>query len=117
WPHLSHRAGPRPGADPRRVAPRLSLPTKLLISDRSTHGTCPENGAKRWTDDVTRVAGHARDFRAVDEFDRIGAARVLRNLGIGEVDGPVLLEHHVLEHGAEAQRLENVRLALRRQVD
>ena len=56
-------------------------------------------------------------FALLDEFDRIGAARVLRDAGVGEVDGAVLFEHDVLEHGAEAQRLEDVRLALRRQVD
>ena len=40
----------------------------------------------------------------------IGAARVLRDAGVGEVDGVVLVEHDVLQHGAEAQGLEDVRL-------
>ncbi len=40
-----------------------------------------------------------------------------RDARVGEVHAVVVLEHHVFQHGAEAQRLENVRLALRREVD
>ena len=56
-------------------------------------------------------------FALLDELDRVGAARVLRDAGVGEVDGAVLFEHDVLQHRAEAQRLEDVRLVFRRQVD
>ena len=68
-------------------------------------------------DHVGRMAGHARDFRVVDELDRIRAARVLRDARVGEVHAVVFIEHHVLQHRAEAQRLENVRLVLGREVD
>ena len=38
-------------------------------------------------------------------------------LRVGEVDVAIVIEHDVLQHRAEAQRLENVRLAFRREVD
>ena len=66
---------------------------------------------------IGRMAGNARDFRVVDELDRIRAARVERDARIGVVHAVVFIEHHVFEYRAEAQRSENVRLALGRQVD
>ena len=63
------------------------------------------------------MSGDARDFRVLDELDGIGAARVLRDAGVGVIDVVIFIEHHVFQHRAEAQRLENVRLALRREVD
>ena len=66
---------------------------------------------------IGRMAGHAGDFRVLDELDRICAARVQRDAGVGVVHAVVFIEDHVFEHRAEAQRLENVRLALGREVD
>ena len=68
-------------------------------------------------DDVGRMAGHAGDLGVADELNGIGAARVLRDAGVGEVHGAVVLEHDVFQHRAEAQGLEDVRLVLRREVD
>ena len=56
-------------------------------------------------------------FALCDELDRIRAARVLRDARVGVIDAVIVIEHHVLEHRAEAQRLEDVRLALGREVD
>ena len=56
-------------------------------------------------------------FAFCDELDRIGAARVLRDARVGVVDAVVVVEHDVLQHRAEAERLEDVRLALGREVD
>jgi len=64
------------------------------------------------------VPRHAGYFCVSDKLDRIGAARVLRNAGVAKLDVPVgLVEHHVLEHRAETQGLENVGLGLIGQVD
>ena len=53
----------------------------------------------------------------MNELDRIRAARVLRDARVGVIDVAVFIEHHVLQHRAEAQRLENVRLVLGREID
>ena len=46
------------------------------------------------------------------------APRVLSMIArVGVVHAVVFIEHHVFEYRAEAQRLENVRLALGREVD
>ena len=63
------------------------------------------------------MAGDAGDLRVLDELDRIGAAGVLRDARVGVIDVVIFIEHHVLEHRAETQRLEDVRLALGREVD
>ena len=82
-------------------------------ADRRQHA----EGVAGQEDHVGRMAGHAGDLRVADELDRIRAARVLRDARVGEVDVVVLIEHDVLQHRAEAQRLEDVRLALGREVD
>ena len=66
---------------------------------------------------IGRMAGCARDFRVVDEFDRIRAARVECDPRVRVVHAVVFIEHHVFEYRAEAQRPENIRLALWREVD
>ena len=68
-------------------------------------------------DHVGRMAGDAGDLRVLDELDRIRAARVLRDARVGVIDVAIFIEHDVLEHRAEAQRLKDVRLVFRREVD
>ena len=64
-----------------------------------------------------RMAGHAGNLRVLDELDRISAAGVLRDAHVGVIDRPIFLEHDVFQHRAETERLENVRLAFRGQID
>ena len=40
-----------------------------------------------------------------------------RDAGVGEIDRAIFIEHDVLQHRAEPQRLEDIRLVFRRQVD
>ena len=63
------------------------------------------------------MAGDAGNLGVVNELDRIRAARVLRDARVGVIDHAIFIEHDVLQHGAEAQRLENIRLVLRRKID
>ena len=60
----------------------------------------------------------AGDLGVLDVLDRVRAARVLGNAGVVVVgdarDGVV---HDVLEHGAEPDRVEDLRLLLRAEVD
>ena len=55
-----------------------------------------------------RAAG---DLRVLDELDGICPACVLCDVRVGVIDVMIFIEHHVLEHRAEAQRLEDVQLA------
>src|SRR5437763_650931 len=68
-------------------------------------------------DDVGRVAGDAGDASVANELDRVGAAGVLRDARVGEIDGPVVPQGHVLQDGAEPECGEDVRLVLGREVD
>src|SRR5580693_8092906 len=63
------------------------------------------------------MARNAWDFRILDEFYRIGAAGVLSKADVGIVDQTVLIEHHVLQHRAKTDRLEDLRFVLGRQID
>ena len=68
-------------------------------------------------DYVGRMTGDAGNLRVLNELDRIRATSVLRDARVGVIDVAIFIEHDVLEHGAEAQRLENVRLVFRREID
>src|SRR4051812_11892995 len=63
------------------------------------------------------MASDARDLRIADKLDRIRPTRIQSDAGVGVVDTVILVEHHVFQHRAEAERLENVRLALGGEVD
>ena len=63
------------------------------------------------------MSGDARDFRVLDKLDGIGATGILGNANVSVIDVVIFIEHHVFEHRAETQRLEDVRFALRRQVN
>ena len=87
---------------------------RIEFRDRRQHA----EGIAREEDDVGRVTGDARDLRVADELDRIGAARVLREAGVAEIDVPVFgIEDDVLQHRAEVERVEDFRLGFRGQVD
>src|SRR5262249_53384155 len=43
--------------------------------------------------------------------------RVLRKARVCEIDGAVVIEHYIFEDRTEPQRLENVRLAFRGEID
>jgi hypothetical protein len=58
-----------------------------------------------------RVPRAAADLRVLDELDGICPACVLSDVGVGVIDVMIFIEHHVLEHRAEAQHLEDVQLA------
>ena len=60
---------------------------------------------------------NARNLRILDELYRIGAAGVLGNADVCIIYQMVLIEHNVLEHRAEAERLENIPFVLGREVD
>src|SRR5262249_44428066 len=66
---------------------------------------------------VRRVACNAWNLRVLDEFYRISAASVLRNADVCIIYQMVLIEHHVLEHRAKTERLEDLRFVLGRQID
>jgi hypothetical protein len=63
------------------------------------------------------MAGNARNLRILDEFYRIGAAGVLGNADVCIIYQVVFIEHDVLEHCAEAKRLENIWFVLWREID
>ena len=63
------------------------------------------------------MIGHAGNLGVLDKLDGIGAASVLRDLGGGEIDVTVVFEHNVFQHRSVAQRLEDIGLGLRCQVD
>ena len=64
------------------------------------------------------MAGDTRHLGVLDELDGIRAARVLRDAGVVEIDGVALVvEDHVFQHAAEAERVENIGLVFRREVD
>src|SRR6516165_2881260 len=63
------------------------------------------------------MARNAWNLRILDEFYWIGAAGVLGHADVCIVHQTVLIEHHVLEHRAKTQRLENLRFVLGRQID
>src|SRR5207249_1575600 len=63
------------------------------------------------------VTTNARDHRALDEFHRIGAARVFRDAAVIEIRRPVLAQYDVLQHRAEPDRVPNLWLALFAQLD
>ena len=81
--------------------------------DRRQHA----EGVASKEDHIGRMTGHAGDLGVLNELDRIRAARVLRDARVGVIDDAIFIEHDVLQHGAEAQRLENIRLAFRRKID
>lgn len=61
---------------------------------------------------------HARNPRVVDVLDRVGRARVLRDgVGVKVDEARVLVEDDVLEDGAEADGLPNLRLLGRLEAD
>src|SRR4029077_5319567 len=68
-------------------------------------------------DYVGRMAGHAGDLCVLNELDRIRSTSVLRDARVGIVNVAIFIEHDVLEHSAEAQRLKDVRLVFWREVD
>ena len=63
------------------------------------------------------MARNARNLRILDELYRIGAAGVLGNADVCIIYQMVLIEHHVLEHRAKTERLEDLRFVLGRQID
>ena len=63
------------------------------------------------------MTGDTWNLGVLNELDRIRAARVLRDADVGVIDHSIFIEHDVLKHGAEAQRLENIRLVFRRKID
>ena len=66
---------------------------------------------------IRRMARNARNLRILDELYGIGAAGVLGKADVCIIYQMVLIEHHVLEHRAETERLEDLRFVLRRQID
>ena len=68
-------------------------------------------------DDVGRMPGDTRDLRVRDEVDRIRAAGVLGDLVIRVVHPAAVVQHDVLQNGAESERLKDVRLLLHAQID
>lgn len=75
-------------------------------------------GVAREEDDVLGLAGHARDDGVGDEFDRVGRARVLGDADVVVVDhARVLVVDNVLEHGAEADGVEDLGLLLGVEID
>ncbi|MDZ7748133.1 MAG: hypothetical protein U5K43_04180 [Halofilum sp. (in: g-proteobacteria)] len=69
-------------------------------------------------DDVVGHARRARDARIRDVVDRVGAARVRGDGVVVEVDHARLgIVDDVLEHGAEADGVVDLRLGLGREVD
>ena len=69
-------------------------------------------------DDVLRMSAEAGNHGVLDELDRIRRARVL-GLAVVVVVGNARdgIEHHVFQHGAEAERVVDLRLGLGREVD
>src|SRR5690348_3070162 len=63
------------------------------------------------------MARNARNLGILDEFYRICAASVLSEADVRIVYQVVLIEHNVLEHRAETERLKDVRFVLGRQVN
>lgn len=80
------------------------------LGDRGQHAT----GVAGQQDDVGRVVvGAAGDLGVVDELDRVRAAGVLRQGAVVVVDvARDGVEDHVLQHGAEADRVVDVGLLL-----
>jgi hypothetical protein len=69
-------------------------------------------------DDVLRVPAHAGNLGVRDELDRVAAARVLGDRRVVVVDDARdRVVDHVLQHRAEADRVEDLRLCSARQVD
>ncbi len=68
----------------------------------SAHWWKHAEGVTREENHIGWMAGHARDFSVLDELDRICAARVKRDAGVGVVDAMVFIEDHVFENRAEA---------------
>ena len=68
-------------------------------------------------DYVGRMARHAGNLRVLNELDRIRSTSVFRDARVGIIDIVVFIEHDVLEHSAEAQRLKDVRLVFWREID
>ena len=66
---------------------------------------------------IGRMTRDTGNLRVLNELDWICAAGVFRDARVGVIDVSIFIEHHVLEHGAEAQRLKNIRLVFRREVD
>jgi hypothetical protein len=89
---------------------------RMRARERANRREHAERVARK-ENNIGRMAGHVRDFRVVDELDRIRAARVVRDARVGVVHAVVFIEHHVFEYRAKSQRLKNVRLALGREVD
>ena len=63
------------------------------------------------------MAAHRGDLGVIDETHRIGHPGVLGLGTVVVVGHAVLVEHHVLEHAAEADRVPDLRLALFGQLD
>src|SRR5258705_11685594 len=59
----------------------------------------------------------AGDFGILNELYRIRAPGILGDTCIREVHMLVVVQNHVFQHGAETQRLEDIRFALRCEVD
>ena len=78
------------------------------------HGRQHAKGVRREEDDVARMAAHCRQLHVRNVFQRVGAARVLRDASILVVNlVRVLVEHDILKDASETDRLKNFRLLLR----
>jgi hypothetical protein len=90
-----------------------------LLGGELRHGRQHAERVAREHDDVLRRAlNEARDARIGDELDRVRAPRVLRDRHVFVVGLAVRdVEHDVLEDGPEPDRVVDLRLLLRRQVD
>ena len=84
------------------------------LRDRGQHA----EGVRREEDHVLRVRAHGRHHRVRHEVERVGDAGVLgarRAVVVGDAGHRV--DHHVLDHAAEADGVPDLRLALLAQVD
>lgn len=63
------------------------------------------------------MSGNTRNLRVLDELDRVGAARVLSNADVCVIDHAIYIENDILQDRTETQRLENIRLTFRREIN
>src|SRR4030095_8244047 len=80
----------------------------------------------RWqhTERIAREENHigwmardTRNFRVLNELNRICATSVFRDARVGVIDIAVFIEDDVLEHSTKPQSLENIRLVFGRKVN
>ena len=83
-----------------------------LVLGKARHGRQHAEAVAREQDDVVRVAADGGQLGVGDVLQRVGAAGVLRDRDVVEVDLAILrVEDDILDDRAEADRVEDLRLA------